>query len=209
MTVFEKIAALKVVPVIAIDSPEAALPLADALQKGGLPIAEITFRTDAAAEVIRCIAEQRPEVFLGAGTILTLDQLKAAIDSGASFGVAPGLNPKTVEEAQKRNFPFMPGVCTPTEIETALSLGCRVMKFFPAEAMGGPAFLKSAASPYAHTGVRFMPTGGVSPTNLAQYLGTPGVIACGGTWIAAKDEIAQGQWTLVENRCREVKTITG
>jgi len=208
MSVFEQIANLKVVPVIAMESPDAALLLADALIEGGLPIAEITFRTQAATEVIRKMSDERPSLLVGAGTILTLDNLKAAVDSGAKFGVAPGFNPKTVEAAQKMNFPFVPGVCTPTDVEAALSCGCKILKFFPAGAMGGLDMLKSLIAPYGHTGVQFMPTGGVSPTNLAEYLAVKGVIACGGTWIATKDDISGEKWDLIASRCREVVSLT-
>ena len=208
MSVFEQIAQFKVVPVIAIESPDAALSLADALIEGGLPIAEITFRTEAAAAVIRKMSQERPALLVGAGTILTRDNLKAAVDSGAKFGVAPGCNPKIVEAAQKMEFPFVPGVCTPSDVEMALSCGCRILKFFPAGAMGGLAMLKSLIAPYGHTGVQFMPTGGVSPANLSEYLATKGVIACGGTWIATKDDIAGEQWELIAARCREVVTLT-
>ena len=204
MTVFEQIAKLKVVPVIAIESPDAALPLADALIGGGLPIAEITFRTEAAAAVIRKMSLERPNLFVGAGTILTLDNLKAAVDSGAKFGVAPGCNPKIIEAAHVMNFPFVPGICTPSDIEAALSCGCKILKFFPAGAMGGLTLLKSLIAPYGHTGVQFMPTGGVSPANLNEYLSTKGVVACGGTWIATKEDIADGKWELIASRCHEI-----
>ena len=207
MPVFEQIAQFKVVPVIAIDSPDAAMSLANALLEGGLPIAEITFRTEAAATVIRKMSQECPNLLVGAGTILTLDNLKAAIDAGATFGVAPGCNPKIIEEAQKLGFPFVPGVCTPTDVEMALSCGCKIQKFFPAGAMGGLDMLKSLIAPYGHTGVQFMPTGGVSPKNLLDYLAIKNVIACGGTWIATKDDIAGGQWELIASRCREVATL--
>ena len=207
MSVFEYVTKLKVVPVIAMESQDAALLLADALIEGGLPIAEITFRTAAAAAVIRKMADERPGLLVGAGTILTLDNLKAAIDSGAKFGVAPGFNPKTVEAAQKMNFPFVPGVCTPSDVEAALSCGCKILKFFPAGAMGGLSMLKSLIAPYCHTGVQFMPTGGVSPANLGEYIATKGVIACGGTWLATKDDIAEGKWDTITARCREVTII--
>ncbi len=207
MSVFEQVAKIKVVPVIAMESQNAAVALADALLEGGLPIAEITFRTGAAAAVIRKMSDERPDLLVGAGTILSTENLKAAMDSGAKFGVAPGFNPKIVEAAQKMNFPFMPGVCTPSEVEAALSCGCKILKFFPAGAMGGLTMLKSLIAPYGHTGVQFMPTGGVSPANLGEYLAVKGVIACGGTWIATKDDIAEGKWDVIAARCREVAAI--
>jgi len=208
MLVFDQIARFKVVPVIAIESPDAALSLADALIKGGLPIAEITFRTEAAAVVIRKMTQERPDLLVGAGTILTLDNLKSAIDAGAKFGVAPGCNPKIIAAAQERGFPFVPGVCTPSDVEAALSCGCTILKFFPAGSMGGLAMLKSLIAPYGHTGVQFMPTGGISPANLGEYLATKGVIACGGTWIATKEDIAENKWELIATRCREVVALT-
>ena len=207
MTLFDQIARFKVVPVIAIESPDAALSLADALIEGGLPIAEITFRTEAATAVIRKLTQERSNLFVGAGTILTLDNLKAAIDTGAKFGVAPGFNPRIVEAAQQRGFPFVPGVCTPSDVEAALSNGCKILKFFPAGAMGGLTMLKSLIAPYGHTGVQFMPTGGVSPANLGEYLETKCVIACGGTWIATKEDIAEGRWKLIASRCREIAAL--
>ena len=207
MTVFDRIAELRVVPVIAIESSDAALSLAEALIDGGLPVAEITFRTDTAAEVIRKMSNDRPDLLVGAGTILTLDNLKAACDSGAKFGVAPGFNPKIVEAAQEMNFPFVPGVCTPSDVEAALSCGCKILKFFPAGAMGGLAMLKSLIAPYGHTGVQFIPTGGVTVANLGEYLATKGVLACGGTWIATKNDIAAKQWELIATHCREAVKI--
>ncbi len=202
--IFDQISTFKVVPVIAIESAEDAVPLADALITGGLPIAEITFRTSAAADVIRSMVSTRPEILVGAGTILTLDNLKAAIDAGARFGVAPGFNPKIVEAARKADFPFVPGICTPTEIEAALDAGCTLLKFFPAGAIGGLPLLKALAAPYGHTGVKFMPTGGVNPSNLLEYLAVPNVAACGGTWIATKEDIAEKRWDLIASRCRDL-----
>ncbi|MDR1492608.1 MAG: bifunctional 4-hydroxy-2-oxoglutarate aldolase/2-dehydro-3-deoxy-phosphogluconate aldolase [Planctomycetaceae bacterium] len=203
-SVFEHLAKLKIVPVVALESADDALNLADALVAGGLPVAEITFRTSAAASVIQTIAQKRQDVFVGAGTILTLDHLNAAMDSGAKFGVAPGFNPKIVEAAQKKEFPFAPGVCTPSEIEAALAIGCRVLKFFPASVMGGPTALKAFSAPYLLTGATFMPTGGISLANVGEYLALPAVFACGGTWIAAQDDLAASRWNDVAARCREV-----
>ena len=212
-SVFQTIADCGVVPVIAIDSVEAALPLADALLDGGLPVVEITFRTEAAADVIEKISRQRPELLVGAGTVLTAKNLEAARACGARFGVAPGLNPEIVEQAGRVGLPFVPGICTPSDIERALMLGCMVQKFFPAEQSGGVEMIKALSAPYGHTGVRFMPTGGVNMNNLESYLAVPTVVAVGGTWIAKKEDLAGGKWTEIRDRCRKaveaVKRIRG
>lgn len=204
---FEKIKSYGVVPVIAIQSAEDALPMADALIEGGLPCAEITFRTEAAAEVIEKIAKERPEVILGAGTVLSVENMKKAKDAGATFGVAPGLNPKVLEEAEKVGFPFMPGVVTPSEVEQALSFGIKMLKFFPAEPSGGVGMIKALYAPYGHMGVQFMPTGGVKPENLADYLNSGAVPFAGGTWIAKKDIIAAKQWDTIKENCRKAMEL--
>ena len=191
-----------VVPVIAIDDAQSAIPLADALMEGGLPVAEITFRTAAAAEVIARIAKERPSVILGAGTVLSVENLRRAKDAGARFGVAPGLNPDVVFEAGKLGLPFIPGVVTPSEVEQALALGARLLKFFPAEAFGGLKVIKALAAPYAHTGVRFMPTGGVTTTNLPDYLAVEVVACVGGTWIASREAIAEKKWAQIRDNCK-------
>lgn len=196
-----------VVPVIAIDSADSALPLADALLEGGLPVAEITFRTAAAAQVITTIARERPDMILGAGTVLTAENLGRACDAGAKFGVAPGLNPDVVAEAAHRGLPFIPGVITPTEVEHALSLGLTLLKFFPSEAFGGLKVIKALSAPYAHTGARFMPTGGVTPANLADYLAEKTVACVGGTWIASREAIAEKKWGQIKDNCRAAVEI--
>lgn len=201
--VFQTISAKGIVPVIAIDDAEAALPLADALLDGGLPIIEVTFRTKAAAEVISRIRKERPDMLVGAGTVLNESNLEAAVAAGAQFGVAPGLNPQIVGRATALGLPFTPGVCTPSDIEAAVSLGCTVLKFFPAEAAGGVAMVKALAAPYGHLGVEFVPTGGVNLNNLVDYLKLDAVAAVGGTWIAKKDDIAAGRWDEIAQRCRE------
>lgn len=205
--VYAQIGRLKIVPVIAIESPEQGLPLADALLEGGLPVAEITFRTDAAAAVIEKLARERPELLAGAGTVITLDNLRRAADCGAKFAYAPGLNPEIVREALKMGFPFSPGIMTPSDIECALGLGVTMLKFFPAGAAGGVNMLKSLAAPYAHTGVKFVPTGGVKPDNMRDYLAQKTVLAIGGTWIATKDDIAAGRWNTIRDNCREAVAI--
>jgi 2-dehydro-3-deoxyphosphogluconate aldolase / (4S)-4-hydroxy-2-oxoglutarate aldolase len=205
--VFQTIARCGVVPVIAIDSAEAAIPLADALLEGGLPLAEITFRTAAAADVMEKISLHRPELLVGAGTVLTQANLEAAKAAGASFAVAPGLNPETVQRAALLKLPFVPGICTPSEIERALALGCHVLKFFPAEQSGGVEMLKALSAPYGHAGVCFMPTGGVNPNNLESYLAIGAVAAVGGTWIARKEDLAGGCWHEIRDRCKKAVEI--
>ena len=199
--VFETVRKRVVVPVIAIDDADSALALADALIEGGLPVAEITFRTEAAAKVIGRIAKERPAMVLGAGTVLSVENLKRARDAGASFGVAPGLNPVVVEEAEKIGLPFVPGVVTPSEVEQAMGLGARLLKFFPAEAFGGLKVIKALAAPYGHTGVKFMPTGGVTTANLADYLAVDVVACVGGTWIASREAIAEKKWAQIRDAC--------
>jgi 2-dehydro-3-deoxyphosphogluconate aldolase/(4S)-4-hydroxy-2-oxoglutarate aldolase len=199
----ERISAKRIVPVVVLDSAEDAEPLAEALLAGGLDVMEITFRTAAAAESIRRIATRFPEILLGAGTLLEKDQVLRARDSGAVFGLAPGLNPEIVTSAAGCGLAFSPGVMTPGEIEQALSLGCKLLKFFPAEAAGGVAMLKALSGPYAHTGVRFIPTGGVSSNNLASYLELPVVAAIGGSWMVDKSLVSQGRWDEVTRLTRE------
>lgn len=202
--VLAQLAHYGVVPVIAIDSIDAALPLADALLAGGLPVAEITFRTKAAADVINLLHRERPDLLVGAGTVLTAQNLDAAQRCGARFALAPGFNPRIVVHAQALDIPFVPGVATPTDIEAALAAGCTTLKFFPAGALGGPAMLKALSGPYAHTGVRFVPTGGVNADNLADYLALDVVAAVGGTWIATKEDLANGNWAAISERCAAV-----
>jgi len=192
-----------VVPVIVIDDAEDAVPLSEALLKGGLDIIEVTFRTAAAADAIAKIASALPEMKVGAGTVLTLDQAKRAIDSGSQFGLAPGLDPETVEYFRSRDVPFIPGIMTPSEIQQALKLGCKYMKFFPAGNAGGPGMLKALAAPYASAGVKFCPTGGVNLENMKDYLSIPQVFTVGGSWLATKQQIADKAWDVVTAQVRK------
>ncbi len=202
--VHEKIGKFAVVPVVAIDDADAAVPLADALIAGGLPIVEITFRTEAGAAVMKKLKDERPDVMLGAGTILTVDNLRRARDCGATFGVAPGFNTKVVGEALELGFPFSPGVMTPSDVEAALDMGLTVLKFFPAEASGGVKMLKALAGPYGHTGVKFMPTGGINAGNFLEYLALDVVLAVGGSWVAKRDDIAAANWDKIKANCRQI-----
>lgn len=206
-TIMDQLAARGVVPVIAIESADAALPMADAMIAGGLPVAEITFRTDAAADVIKTLTDKRPDMVVGAGTVLTVENVQRAFDCGARFAVSPGFNPAVVAKAMEIGLPFSPGVATPSDIEGALALGCRDLKFFPAGALGGVNTLKAISAPYKHLGVRFVPTGGVSLSNMAEYLALDSVLAVGGTWVAKTDAIAAGDWDAITANCAEaVKT---
>jgi 2-dehydro-3-deoxyphosphogluconate aldolase/(4S)-4-hydroxy-2-oxoglutarate aldolase len=190
----DRLTRARIVPVVVLDREEDAEPLAEALLAGGLDVMEITFRTAAAAGAIRRIATRYPEILLGAGTLLEREQVLRARDAGAVFGLAPGLNHRIVEAAAGCGLKFSPGVMTPSEVEQALELGCKLLKFFPAGTAGGPAMLKALAGPYAHTGVRFIPTGGITAANLADYLKLPIVAAVGGSWMVDKSLIAAGQW---------------
>ena len=190
--VLERFATMRIVPVIVIDDPVDAIPLAHALSDGGLPCAEVTLRTTGALEALRRIAAELPDMLVGAGTVLSAAQAADARAAGARFVVAPGFNPAVVEYCRSVEMPVFPGICTPTEIEMALGLGLSVLKFFPAEPMGGLAFLKAIAAPY--TGVSFMPTGGIGPSNLASYLAFSRVVACGGSWMAPNDVISTKQF---------------
>jgi 2-dehydro-3-deoxyphosphogluconate aldolase/(4S)-4-hydroxy-2-oxoglutarate aldolase len=191
-TVIEQLRQLKIVPVIVIDDPIRAAPLAAALINGGLPCAEITFRTAAAVESLRRIANERPELLVGAGTVLSPQQAATAINAGARFVVAPGFNPAVVDYCLEHNVAVFPGVCTPTEIEMALAKDLQTVKFFPAGPMGGVAYLKAIAGPYGM--MQFIPTGGINTSNIAEYLAFKKVLACGGSWMAPAEWIAGGEF---------------
>jgi 2-dehydro-3-deoxyphosphogluconate aldolase/(4S)-4-hydroxy-2-oxoglutarate aldolase len=199
---FDTIEALGVVPVIAIDRVADAIPLADALLEGGLPVAEITFRTPAAAEVMERISAERPQLLVGAGTVLDLDSLEAARASGARFGLAPGFDAEIVEAARRHGFPFAPGIMTPSDVSAAVGRGIRIMKFFPAGAAGGPKALDAIATPFRHLGLRFVPTGGVNLDNMSEWLALKDVAAVGGTWIAKPEDIAEGRFAEIARRAR-------
>jgi len=202
MSIFDELSTHAIVPVIALDDPAAALPLADALIEGGLPVAEITFRTGAARATIEAIAKARPELLVGAGTVLDEAQVDAAMDAGARFALSPGLDTAVLAHAASRGLPFAPGIMTPTDLQAALRAGCRMVKFFPAMPAGGPNMLKNIAAPYAHTGIRFNPTGGVTLDNLGDWLALKEVAAVGGTWIATRADIAAGNFAKIAANAR-------
>ncbi|MBE5866150.1 MAG: bifunctional 4-hydroxy-2-oxoglutarate aldolase/2-dehydro-3-deoxy-phosphogluconate aldolase [Lachnospiraceae bacterium] len=206
--VLEQISKIGIVPVVKIDRAEDALPLAKALCAGGLPCAEVTFRTDAAAEAIKIMTDNFPDMCVGAGTVLNAAQVDAAIAAGSKFIVSPGLNPKTVKYCIEKNIPITPGTSSPSDIEQAIELGLDVVKFFPAEQSGGLAKIKAMAAPYVN--MKFMPTGGVNAKNLTSYLDFPKIIACGGSWMVPGDLINAGEWDKIEQLTREaVQTMLG
>lgn len=194
MSIFDQLAQHGVVPVIALDDAKDAIPLADALIAGGLPVAEITFRTAAARATIEAMAKQRPDMLVGSGTVLTEAQVDQSLAAGARFALSPGIDVAVLAHAASVGLPFAPGIMTPTDLQTALRMGCKMVKFFPAMPAGGPNMLKNIAAPYAHTGIGFNPTGGVTMDNLGDWLALPEVRAVGGTWIATKADIAAGNW---------------
>jgi len=197
-----------IVPVVRIEKAQDALPLGNALCEGDLPLAEITFRTAAAEEVIRTLTERVPEMIVGAGTILTIEQAQKAIRAGARFIVSPGFNPKVVSFCRQQDVPVIPGVNSPTQIEAAMECGLSVMKFFPAEESGGASFLKAVAAPYE--GIKFIPTGGINPANLISYLSLKNVIACGGSWMVKTELISAGKFEEITRRTREaVRVLLG
>lgn len=184
----------RLICVAVIDQPDDAVPLAEALLAGGLNVIEVTFRTATAAESIKRIRQKLPGMGIGAGTLLSAEQVQRAVDAGAQFGVSPGLNETVLAAAIKNKVPFFPGVMTPTELDRALNLGCKQLKFFPAEAAGGVVMLKALAGPFSHTGVKFIPTGGINATNLAGYLAIPQVAAIGGSWMAERKLVTEKAW---------------
>ncbi|GHX53077.1 4-hydroxy-2-oxoglutarate aldolase/2-deydro-3-deoxyphosphogluconate aldolase [Vibrio cholerae] len=201
MTIEQRLRAIKIVPVIAINDVAHALPLAKVLVENGLPCAEVTSRTAAAAESIRIMREAYPDLLIGAGTVLTTAQVDEAIAAGADFIVSPGLNPTTVKYCQQRNIAIIPGVNNPSLVEQAMEMGLRTLKFFPAEPSGGIAMLKALSAVYP---VSFMPTGGINPNNAQEYLALKSVVACGGTWMVPTDLMDKGDWDTLAELVRNV-----
>lgn len=197
----------KIVPVVTITDVREALPLAEALLAGGLDVLEILFRTPAAEPAVRSIAKEFPSIQLGAGTLLESRQLIQAQDAGAVFGVAPGLNRMIVEAANQIGLPFVPGTITPSEVENAISLGCKLLKFFPANLAGGIPMLQALSGPYSHTGAKFVVLGGVTPQNMCEYLHLPIVAAVGGSWIVDPKLIAAKNWNAITSKAKEALAI--
>lgn len=191
-TVLERLGRIGIVPVVVLNNAKDAGPLAEALCEGGLPCAEVTFRTEAAEASIRVMAERYPQMLVGAGTVLTTEQVDRAVAAGAGFVVSPGLNPRVVEHCLDKGIPIIPGTQTPSEMERALELGLDVVKFFPAEPAGGIKMIQAVAAPY--TMLRFVPTGGINPENAGEYLGCECVLACGGSWMVKGSFIDAGRF---------------
>ena len=207
----EKFQKFGVVPVVVLEDTKDAVPLAKALVEGGLPCAEVTFRTEAAEESIRLMAEQFPEMLVGAGTVLTTEQVDAAVGAGAKFIVSPGFDPKIVDYCLEKDIPVFPGCITPSEVAQAVKRGLKVVKFFPAEPAGGISMIKAMAAPY--TMVKFMPTGGINTKNLADYLSCDKILCCGGSWMVKGDMIKAGEFDKITAMTKEavakVKEIRG
>jgi len=192
----------RIIPVLVLDDVDEALKMCELLCENGLPVAEFTFRTPEAKEILARAVEEFPEMLIGAGTLLNLTDLEWARNAGAKFGTAPGFNPQVVQTAIARNFPFIPGICTPSELEQAVALGCTILKFFPAEALGGTAFLEAIIASYRHLGIHFIPAGGLTPANAMEYLKIPEVMTIGGTWLGKDipdwEKVAEGIRRAVE-----------
>ena len=205
MKIIKRLSAPGVVPVVVIDDAKDAVPTAKALLAGGVDVMEITFRTAAAADSIKAVSESCPDMLVGAGTVVTLDQCRQALECGAKFIVSPGFDPEVVSWCVERNVPITPGCVTPTEIMAAMKLGLTVVKFFPAGVYGGLRAMKALAAPFG--GIKFIPTGGVDAKNLKEYLEAPFVHAVGGSWLCPKKEIAAGNFAAVTALCREASEI--
>lgn len=203
--ILNKIQETGIIPVVVLENSKDAEKLAYSLYNGGLPCAEVTFRTDAAEDSIRIMSEKYPNMLIGAGTVLTTGQVDRAIAAGAKFIVSPGFNPIIVKYCMEKNIVIIPGCCTPTEIEQALTYDLEVLKFFPAEPAGGLTMIKALAAPY--TGVKFMPTGGITPKNVKDYLSYNRILACGGSWMVNADLIKEGNFDKVEALAKEASAI--
>jgi len=207
MDIVETLKAAGIIPVIVIEDEAKAVPLARALVDGGLPVLEVTFRTKAAAAAIAKIRAEVPDAVVGAGTLLAKDQVAAAKEAGAVFGVAPGFDPAIVAYAGEIGLPMVPGIATASELSQALTAGVPMVKFFPAEAAGGVKMIKNLLGAFRFTGVKFMPTGGINAVNVRDYLAVPEIVACGGTWIVPKDALAANDWDAIRRLAAEAAAI--
>ena len=201
----ERFAELKVVPVVVLNDVKDAAPLAKALVEGGLPCAEVTFRTDAAAESIRIMREAYPDMLVGAGTVLTTEQVDRAVEAGAKFIVSPGFDPEIVDYCIGKNVPVFPGCISPSEVAQAVKRGLKIVKFFPAEQSGGLAMIKAMAAPYNM--LKFMPTGGINTKNLKEYLACDKILCCGGSWMVKGDMVEAGEFDKIQKLTEEARAL--
>lgn len=206
-SLLSRIRSAGIVATLTLNDPADAVPLALALREGGVNCLELTLRTRSALQSLRRIRAELPDLLVGAGTILSVDQVKECLEAGAAFGVAPGTNPRVVAAAQSLGLPFAPGVCTPTDIEHALECHCLLMKFFPSEPSGGLPYLRSIAAPFTHLGVQFIPLGGVDASNAGNYLREPFIPAIGGSWLAPRDLIQRKDWPAITANARQAVAI--
>ncbi len=195
----------RVVAGFSVDSPEDAVPLAEALLEGGIDVIELTLRTEAGIEAVKLVHDNVPGICAGVGTILTPEQVAAVKEAGADFGVSPGMNRRVVKAAIEAGLPFAPGICTPSDIEAAVELGCRLLKYFPAESSGGLNHLRSMGAPYKHLGLRYFPLGGVNAGNMIEYLAEPTIAAVGGSWIVQADLVKNKDWSAIRDRAEAVR----
>ena len=202
--ILRQLRTLGVVAGFSVEKAEHAVPIARALLEGGITAIELTLRSDAAMAGLTAICQEVPEMLVGVGTILTPDTAREVKAVGADFGVSPGMNPRVVRAAQEAGLPFAPGICTPSDLEQAIELGCRFVKFFPAAAAGGISYLRSMSAPYKHLGIEYFPLGGVNSENMAAYLEEPSVAAVGGSWIVKQDLVQRGDWAAITERAAEV-----
>jgi 2-dehydro-3-deoxyphosphogluconate aldolase/(4S)-4-hydroxy-2-oxoglutarate aldolase len=205
--IIEKIQTAGVVAVLVIDQLKHTIPLANALLAGGIDVIELTLRTPVAMEAAKVIKKEFPQITLGLGTVITVEQVQEAADVGVDFAVAPGCNPKVIVEAKNHGLSFAPGVATPSDIEVAIEQGCRILKYFPAETAGGLKYLSSMAGPYQHLDLKFIPLGGLNIENAAGYLGSPLIIAIGGSWIAKRSLIQAEDWEGITENARQIKSL--
>ena len=203
--IVQSLKAVRIVPLVQSSDPKTALKISEALLEGGLDVLEVVLRTDAALDCLEAIAKEFPHAHVGAGTVLSADQSREVIRRGAGFIVSPGLNPQSVEVANEAGLPILPGISTATELQQAWNLGLRTVKLFPASLVGGPKMLKALSSVFRD--VRFMPTGGVSPANLNEYLAVPAVLACGGSWLTPADAIAKGDFAAITKLAKDAIEI--
>jgi len=202
--ILNRLADCKVVAGFSVDHIDDAVPLANALLAGGIDVIELTLRTEAGIDATRAISTEVPEILVGVGTILAPEQAVQVKEAGAHFGVSPGLNPHVIKAAEAVELPFAPGIATPSDIEAAIELDCRFVKYFPAAALGGVAYLRSMSAPYAHLGIQYFPLGGLNAANMNEYLAEPNVPAIGGSWIVQKDLVKNKDWAAITTRAQEV-----